>query len=209
MTPADATADWTPLPVTFIAELMGDTPCRWWLSGGVGLDRFLGHVTRAHGDVDVSVQRSHWPELRRRIEPVLEVFAAVDGRLSPLSGQATGPDVDNLWARFPGAPTWSLQLNLEDVDGDEWIYRRHRLVRRPVDEVVWMARGVPTVRPAVQLLWQAKDPQPKDEHDLGLVLPRLPQAELDWLAGAIGSAHPGSPWLARPEFARARGSQTP
>jgi hypothetical protein len=69
------------------------------------------------------------------------------------------------------------------------------------NEVVQKRDGLPRVNPAVQLLWKAKDPLPKDEIDLANVLPLLPPDERAWLQAAIGLAHPDCPWRSRIESA--------
>ena len=84
------------------------------------------------------------------------------------------------------------------VDGNEWIYRRDPRARLPLARVVRRRDdGLPYVDPAVQLLWKAKDPRPQDELDFATVTPLLSRDERRWLAGAIGLAHPESPWVTR------------
>jgi hypothetical protein len=55
-----------------------------------------------------------------------------------------------------------MQINLEPVAGDDWEFRRDARVRRPLREVMHDLAGLPCVNPAVQLLWKAKEPLPKD-----------------------------------------------
>src|SRR4029079_15256656 len=64
----------------------------------------------------------------------------------------------------------------------------------------------PCVNPAVQLLWKARDHAPKDEIDLANVLPLLALDERAWLARAITTAHPESPWRERVEHATSGGA---
>jgi len=192
--------DWDPFNIATVGELMAGTDVSWWLSGGCALDVFLGRVTRRHGDIDVSVRRSEWPLLRRHLADRLEVFIARDGALYPLPSRNVplNDEVHNLWAREPDGDAWRVQLNLEPCDGSEWVFRRDSRIRRPIAEVVsHRDDGLPFVNPAVQLLWKARDAQPKDEIDFANVMPHLAAAERAWLSAAITLAHPDSPWRDR------------
>ena len=133
----------------------------------------------------------------------LELQITHDGKLIPLTGRADPADdsIHGLWAREVGGGPWRLQINLEPCAGDEWTYRRDPRVHRPLDAVIRHRAGVPCVNPAVQLLWKARDHTPKDETDLANVLPLLAIDERAWLAHAIATAHPESPWRERVEHA--------
>ncbi|HTK16413.1 MAG TPA: amino acid transporter [Acidimicrobiia bacterium] len=180
--------------------MLTGTDALWWLSGGCALDVFLGRATRPHGDIDVSVRRSDWPTLRRHLSDRLDIVIARDSRLHPLP-ESNGPlddSVHNLWARVPDGDAWRLQINPEACVGTHWVFRRDPRIRRPMTDVVWHRDdGLPFVNPSVQLLWKARDPQPKDETDLANVEPHLVAAEREWLKNAITLAHPDSPWRER------------
>jgi hypothetical protein len=148
----------------------------------------------------MSVRRSDWPELRTHLTNRLDILIARDGRLYalPKPDESLDDAVHNLWARVPEGDAWRLQINPESCVGTDWVFRRDARIRRPITEVVWRrADGLPFVNPAVQLLWKARDPQPKDETDLANVAPRLPDAERAWLIESIALAHPESPWRDR------------
>lgn len=189
---------WEPFAVETVVAFMGPTDVLWWLSGGVALDRFVGRVTRAHGDIDVSVRRGDLPRLAKRLAARLDLKIARGGQLFDLDPDldTSEPDesVHGLWARLPDGGPWRVQINLEPCDGDDWVYRRDPSVRRPLTEVVEDRDGIACVNPAVQLLWKAADPRPQDELDLAIVLPLLAAPEVAWLGAAIRIAHPGSPW---------------
>jgi hypothetical protein len=192
---------WEPFAVETVAALMGATDVVWWLSGGQALDRFIGRVSRPHGDIDVSVRRD---DLTRAVEQLgdrLELQVASGGRLYDLDAGPAAESVHGLWARDRGGGPWRVQINLEPVENGLWFYRRDRRVHRPIEEVVYEQDELPCVNPAVQLLWKAKSPLPKDEIDLANVLPLLPSDERGWLRAAIARAHPDSPWRGRIERA--------
>ena len=191
---------WSAVDVSTVIDLLRYSPGRWWLSGGVAIDEYLGFVSRPHGDIDVTVAREDWPAVQEFLDPVLEIWIARDGQLHSARSTSLLPGDHNIWARWPGGGPWRLQLNLEDISGDVWRYRRDHRVTRPVAEASWRSSRVTCISPAVQLLWKAKGPLPKDEHDYQLVVPRLLESERRWLGDAIRLAHPSSPWSARAEF---------
>lgn len=188
---------WTPWTISEAAALLAGAPARWWVSGGVAVDRWLGFRSRDHGDLDVSVARADWPALGAHLAHTVQVWIAEAGRVYPLCGRPVTAGSNNLWLRESTGGPWRLQVNLEDVAGDTWIYRRDRRVTRPFADTTWTSDGVLCVRPAVQLLWKAETPRPQDEHDYTQVVPRLDQGERRWLATAIRLAHPASPWVTR------------
>jgi hypothetical protein len=99
------------------------------------------------------------------------------------------------WRQHPGGP-WRFDLELAAVDGDDWVYRRHPAVRRPLASVWWTDDdGLPVVAPEVQLLFKARADRPKDTADAETVVPLLSAEARTWLLGAVRAAHPDSPWL--------------
>jgi hypothetical protein len=189
---------WDPFTVTTVTELMAGCEVMWWLSGGEAIDVFVGRATRTHADVDISLRRADLPAFQCFVAGRLELQVARGGRLHDLPDGPTGDDVHGLWAREMASGPWRLQVNLEPVDGDEWIYRRDPSIRLPVDHVIRRRDdGLPYVAPAVQLLWKAKDTRPKDEQDFETLLPLLDRHERAWLGATIARGHPESVWPAR------------
>ncbi len=187
---------WKPLRPAEVAALLRACSARWWLSGGCGIDAWLGRATREHGDIDVSVLRADWTVLAAALPARLEPFAAVDGELSPLPGGPAPNAVHNIWIRGADTGRWVLQVNLEEGDDRVWRYRRDPTVSRAWSHVVGSVGDLPVGNPAVQLLWKAVAPVPKDAADLTAVLPALTLEDRAWLAGAVARAHPDSPWRA-------------
>ena len=188
---------WEPFRVTDVQELMAGADILWWLSGGEALDVFLGRSSRPHADIDISLRRSDLRPFREHVFARLDLKIAHDGRLRVLSDGALDDDVHGLWARETEHGPWRLQINLEPVDGGEWVYRREPRIRLPIERVVRRRGSLPYVDPAVQLLWKAKDTRAKDEQDFTAVVPQLTAEQRRWLAGAIALSHPASPWAAR------------
>ncbi|MGY1845343.1 nucleotidyltransferase domain-containing protein [Modestobacter sp. SYSU DS0875] len=185
---------WAPLTVAELTGLLAGADGRWWLSGGVALDLFLGEVTREHGDIDVSVARVDWPALAARLGRHLQLCPVQDGRIDEVGEVPLDGSIHSLWCRRDARGPWLLQVNLEPVDADTWIYRRDDRVRLPFADATWFVDGLRCVQPHVQLLFKAARPGGKDEADRCRVLPRLAREQRTWLADAIGTAHPTSPW---------------
>lgn len=187
---------WDPLRPAEVGALLRGCGALWWLSGGCGIDAWLGRATREHGDIDVSVLRADWPVLAAALPARLEPFAAVHGELTAMPGGPAPDVVHNIWIRDAGAGRWVLQVNLEEGDERVWRYRRDPSVSRAWSRAVESVGDLPVGNPAVQLLWKAAAPGPKDAADLAVVLPALTREDRDWLAGALARAHPYSPWRA-------------
>jgi hypothetical protein len=189
---------WDPFTVASVMELMAGAGVTWWLSGGEALDVFVGYATRPHADTDISLRRADLHAFQCVVAGRLELQVARDGRLHDLPDGPPGDDVHGLWARETATGPWRLQVNLEPVDGDTWVYRRDPSVRLALEHVIRRRDdGLPYVAPAVQLLWKAKDTRPHDEQDFETVLPHLDADERAWLAETITRCHPESAWPAR------------
>jgi len=184
---------WDPLSVAALRPLLGSAAARWWISGGVALDLFLGRTTRPHGDLDVSVARPDWPVVAAELGRHLQLCPVADGWIDE-TGELTADRVDSLWCRPAAGGPWCLQVLLEEVEDDDWVYRRDPRVRLPLGTATGVVEGVPVVDPAVQLLWKSAAPRPQDDADRRLVEPLLGTGRRSWLAAAIALAHPGSPW---------------
>ena len=187
---------WEPLSVAEAGALFSACPARWWLSGGWAVDHWSGRTTRRHGDIDVSTLRPDLPALLDRLPPHLRPFGALGGRLLPLAECVDA--VHNVWVR--DGCRWVLQINLEEGDGTGWRYRRDPRITLPWDRAVALVRRLPTGSPATQLLWKARYPRPRDEHDLDAALAALTADDRRWLRTAVATAHPESPWASDPRL---------
>jgi hypothetical protein len=188
---------WSPLSVRVLASLLQDCPSRWWLSGGWAIDHWLGTVTRAHGDIDVSTLRPELSTVLGSLPGQLEPFAAMDGHLHPLASRVDDPDLRNVWLRDERCGRWVLQVNVEAADQEVWRYRRDPRIAVPWEMAVRQVGAVPTGSAVGQLLWKSLRPRPEDDADLAAALTVLSAGERRWLTDAIRTAHPSSPWLAQ------------
>jgi uncharacterized protein (DUF952 family) len=187
-------------------EVMAGYRRPWWVAGGWALDLVLGHKTRPHADLEISVlagdQRALFDHLRG-----WDLRLAAPGQAFPRwDGSRIQSPFHQVWARRgPGRPSTPeefaatmLGFLLEQSRADRWVFRRHTGVSRLLHQVgVITTGGVPVIAPEVALLFKAKAPRFKDQRDFDRVLPHLDRATRSWLASALDQAHPGHPWHAR------------
>jgi hypothetical protein len=172
MAPEVLRFDWSPLPFAEVVRTFRPSPMRWWVSGGHGLELHLGRSWRSHDDIDVGLCRGDVVTLGGLLAG-WEIAVATDGRLRPWDGQPVGENENNLWARRQPGP-WEVDITVGEGDADFWAYRRDQSLTMPwVDAVLTNADGVPYLAPALQLLFKAKDPRPKDDFDAEVVIPTL------------------------------------
>lgn len=191
---------WKPFDVGQVVSLLHTVPVRWWLSGGLALDQFLGFASREHRDIDVSVVRSDWAVLQAAVQPGLNIWTAHEGVLYTAGARGVDDQVHNLWARQGKQGPWRVQFNLEDVADGMWRYRRDSRIQLSLDELTWHSGQLRCIRPAVQMLWKAHTPTAKDERDYEAVVIRMNATDRLWLGEAIRLAHPLSPWAHRTEL---------
>ncbi|MFI7546947.1 nucleotidyltransferase domain-containing protein [Actinoplanes sp. NPDC049599] len=187
---------WQPYAPRELADRLAGLPAPWAVAGGWAVDLFLGRITRAHHDLEITLPAATFG-LLTRLFPGWEFHVPRSGTLTPADPVSLAADFQT-WALDPVTRTWRFDVFREPHDGDTWICRRDPRIRRPYAEVVLRTPdGIPFVAPEVALLFKAKGPRDTDEHDLAAVLPELGPARRDWLATALAVAHPGHPWRDR------------
>jgi hypothetical protein len=141
--------------------------------------------------------------LRRDVAVVLrattpwEVFEAKGGRLTRLTVRhMPRVDVHSLWCHLASADPWTLELMLDESDGDEWVYRREPKIRRSLSEVArYSPEGLPYLAPEIQLLYKSKRPRQQDKQDFEHVRPLLDSGARKWLIEALELTEPTHPWI--------------
>lgn len=199
---------WQPLSAAEIAELLGDRDDRWWLSGGVALDRWLGEAIRKRPNSDVSTTPRAVVRLLADLPARYRAWVDLDGALVPVTDAPEGTDLQPVLVHDAARDSWVLQVNVEDGTEGAWLYRRDPRLQVPWDRAVLDVGGIPTGAPAIQLLWKAFAPRPEDDVDYEAALPRLSDEDRAWLERALLRIHPHSSWAihVRSPFAPAKAS---
>jgi hypothetical protein len=192
---APAAGPWQRLHPREARSLLGHLATPWWVAGGWALDLFLGHQARPHKDLDIGI-------LRRDARSVLdalagwEFFEATGGELFGPVAAEVRPEVNSLWGRRLHTREWALELLLDDCEGEEWVYRRDRRVRRPLDTVMRHdAERTPYLAPELQLLYKSSRMRPEDQLDFERVRAALADDPREWLARVLGELDRQHPWL--------------
>jgi hypothetical protein len=182
--------------VARVAELMSTFRPRWFLCGGWAVDAWVGHQTRDHGDLDITVfhddQRAIFEHLAGW--QLIAHDTQVDGGTAePWNGRPlTLPD------RLDAASKqgFGLEIILNERSGRDWIFSREPRITMPLRGCARQsAWGLPTLLPEVILFYKAKDLRPHDELDFLALLPGLTENQCHWLRETISLVHPGHPWL--------------
>lgn len=203
MAEANDLGRWEPYTPEEVWGLLASVETPWWIAGGYAIEYAVGEAFRDHGDVDVLLLRRDQTAIQRAL-PGWEWWAAdPPGRLRPWKvGEILPPAVHDIWCRPNAAEPWRFQVMLDEAEGDEWVSRRDRRIRRPIPAIGRVnSEGIPYLVPEIQLLYKAKGIRPKDEEDFKAVLPVLSAKERRWLREAMmiayGDNGDNSPWLDR------------
>lgn len=192
-TPTLATR-WEPLPLRVVAELLGPSSARWWLSGGVALDHWLGTNTREHHNIDVSTTIADLPRVVQALPAPFSAWAPSGDGVLPWAEADMDADLQPIRIHDDATGAWVLQIDVEDGTDSVWVYRRDPRLQLPWDRAVIDVDGIPTGAPEVQLVWKALRPRPEDDADKDAVLPKLSNEARAWWEHAILTIHPHSSW---------------
>lgn len=189
---------WAPLSPQEGGQLFSGCEATWWVAGGWSIDLHIGRQTRPHSDLDVLVLRHEQHIVRTHLE-AWDVHAAdPPGSLRPWPiGETLPPHVHDVWCRRDPTAPWSFQLMIDDLDGDDWLFRRDHRIRRPVSTLFGRASrsDLPVLTPEVQLLYKSGSFRERDITDFGSVLPHLTAIERSWLADALRMTRQDHEWI--------------
>ena len=187
---------WTPLDPQAVARLLAAASVRWWLSGGVALDRWVGRGIRSRANIDVSVVAADLAELVQSLPEGFSAWAPVEDTddLVPFADAAQDADLQPVLVHDDVKNAWVLQINAEDGAPRAWVYKRDPRLTLPWDRAVLDIDGIPTGAPEVQLVWKALRPRPEDTIDKDAVLPTLSDEAASFYETALLRIHPHSTW---------------
>ena len=180
-------------PVRWPAILAG-TDVPWAVAGGWAIDLHLGRQTRAHEDIEVAIPRADFvpgvPAGAGRVRSLRRPtawsarWAAMSRPGRTRSGCSIGRSPAGAWTR-----------SCEPGDRATWVSHRDERSGLPLAEGSGAPPdGIPYLAPATVLLAKAKHVRDKDEADLALTLPTLPEPSVGWPADrARASTTGGSP----------------
>ena len=192
----------SPLTVEDAASMMDNSGLRWWLAGGGALDRFVGHPTRRHADLDLAVLRSDHAAVPGMIGERWQLVAVREDSSPDVVPwePATSPadEVTSVWGADAAGDRWVFEILFLETEGDRWVFRRDPRIGGRVDDLGWTAAdGIPALRPEIHLLYKAKYQRAKDDTDFDSVHPLLSPDARTWLRWALQLHRPGHPWLRR------------
>jgi Aminoglycoside-2''-adenylyltransferase len=184
---------WRPWPAQLIADRLAGSGVPRYVAGGWAIDLFLGAPTRAHADVEIAVPQGRFVEVAGRF-PDCDFYVAGDGQVVPPSPEALRAH-HQTWAWERRVQLWRFDVFREPHDGDIWICRRDRRIRRSYAEVIrYSSDGLPYLSPEIVLLFKAKAVREKDQVDFETTAPVLSAGQRGWLSDALDLIHPDHPW---------------
>jgi hypothetical protein len=191
--------NWEALTVSNIVELFTDLPITWCLAGGWALDLHLGKQSREHSDIDVIILRDEQVSAYDFLSREWKLYKAQDGVLMPWAQGEFLTDTTDVWVSKNLDSPWAFQVMLVDVFENQWIYRREKSIKKPLNEIIARTNeGTPYLRSEIQLLIKggSSKVREKDFFDLQTMLPILSTQEKEWLTLALQKQFPeGHPWI--------------
>lgn len=180
------------------ASPLADYARPWGFAGGWAVDLWLGRQTREHQDPDLAILRADQDALRGHLAGwTFRKVIPGEHRLEPWpEGEHLELPVHEIHAAGPDESRLEFLLNEAVADG--WRFRRNLDVALPLAKAfVRSPSGIPVLAPEIVLLYKAKNPRPKDEHDFAALQPRLDEDARRWLLEALDRCHPGHAWRDR------------
>ena len=156
---------------------------------------FVGRQSRPHKDLDIGILRRDLPQVLSALSG-WEFFEAKGGELfGPLTTDAR-EDVNSLWGRRAHTSEWVLELMLDNSEGDQWVFRRDRRIRRALGTVIrYDLEHTPYLAPEIQLLYKASHIRAEDNSDFDRVIGYLDDPSRRWLSGALSQLDQNHQWL--------------
>ncbi|KGM44975.1 hypothetical protein P9D43_03295 [Neobacillus niacini] len=191
--------NWKPLNVSNIVSLFSEIPITWCLAGGWALDIHLGKKSREHSDIDVIILRDQHQAAFQLLSREWKVLKAEGGVLLPWNEGEYLAHTTDVWVSKSHNSSWAFQIMLVDTEDENWIYRREKSIKKPVNElIVRTYDGIPYLSPEIQLLYKGGSSKirGRDFDDLQTMLPILTSQEKEWLSSSLLQQFPqGHPWV--------------
>ena len=199
--PIDANvAAWEAWEPRTIAERLRDVRTPWRVVGGWALDLCRGEQTRKHEDIEIAVPQAGFDKIGERLRDLEFFVPCGDEGLVALDGAGDRFfDSHQTWGRDRATGKWRIDVMRDPHDGDVWICRRERRIRRPYNEIIAVTPdGIPYELPELTLLFKAKHRREKDEADFTSSISLLADEARTWLRDNLIALYgPDHPWAVR------------
>lgn len=215
-----------------LSRFLAPAGLEWYVAGGHAIDLFVGTTTRKHKDLDVVL---FWEQRSTVIEYMLanqwRVFEPDQGDLYEVKSLNADRKVnDNIWCIDEGNPNYLLEslgnnrygvtdcsVHQDKLDFIEFlfnskeqgkfIYKRNKMIQRPLQKALLCGQGIPFLAPEVILLYKSTYVHYLNDinlriaivncrHDFSVALPLLSRDQKEWLRQALAAEYPkGHEWL--------------
>lgn len=184
---------WQPWTPNEVRDRLANLAIPWGVTAGWAIDMFLGQITRAHEDIEITIPAAAFDEVAVALHE-FEWDVVGSGRIWSYPGSL---DLfHQTWLRDPKSGAFHLDAFREPISNGVWSYRRDPAISLPTAEV--FARtpdGIPFVVPEVVLLFKSRNARTNDEVDFQHVLPRLSDPQRERLRLWIARSDPAHVWL--------------
>ncbi|WDF52636.1 hypothetical protein PQ460_09580 [Paenibacillus sp. KACC 21273] len=190
--------NWQPLTIEEVSLLLQDIPIMWGIAGGWALDLHIGRQTREHKDIDIIVFRKDQYKVYQYLSKDWILYKAYKGTLELWEGEQL-EQVNDIWVKKDEHSAWAFQLMFVEQVDEDWIYRRHPVIRRKANDIFLTTTDhIRYLRPEIQLLYKGGSSviREKDDLDWQMMLPHLTVEEKEWIVSGLKGQFPeGHRWL--------------
>lgn len=174
----------------------------WFVAGGWAIDCYLNERARPHSDIEIAVFRRDQRDLQEHLDGwSFEKAIPGNEKTEPWrQGERLELPVHELHGRNSNGEPRTLEVLLNENDGDRWVFRRNCSVTRSLSKFGMATdAGIPFVSPEIVLLYKLPIFEPHDETDFENTYRRLDTERREWLESAIRACDCTHPWLERLE----------
>jgi hypothetical protein len=179
-----------------VAAIMRDFKPSWFVAGGWVIDLYLERVTRPHDDIEIAIFRQDQLALHSYLTGWL-LQKVIHGELVAWHrDEFLELPIHELHCFNEASDPQQIEVLLNETNGNEWIYRRNKMVRRPLAKCYLVSKeGIRFLCPEVVLLYKSKNPNAKDEQDFAGIVKHLDAERREWLRDSIAVCEAGHHWL--------------
>ena len=179
-----------------VLSLMHRFKSNWFVAGGWAMDLYLERETRRHEDIEIAIFRRDQIALQNYLGSWI-LMKAVNGALLEWNrDERLELPVHEIHCFNDSAELSSLEVLLNETDGNKWLYRRNAKVSKPISKLHLTSNlRINFLRPEVVLLYKSKNPRLKDEQDFESVAPNLDVESRQWLKNALATCYEEHSWI--------------